>query len=80
MLDVDPPGVASLKVAGELFIPGRRLERIGHENIKKLGSLRLQVAPFELPCILLGLSGKDDFVTHQSRDLEAFLIPSFLAF
>ena len=68
MLDVDPPGVASLKVAGELFIPGRRLERIGHENIKKLGSLRLQVAPFELPCILLVLSGKDDFV----RFLDVF--------
>ncbi len=80
MLDIDPPGIASLKVTGQYPKPWRSPKRIDFEDLDQFDCLILEVTLAESCCVLLCLTRIDNFVTHQSRSAEAFSTPSSLAF
>ena len=80
MLDIDSPGVATLKTARKRLVSWRILEWVLFENRNQFLSLPLKVASFELFRVFLSLAREDVLETHQLRFLEAFSIPSLLAF
>ena len=66
VLDVDPSGVRTGKIADEFFVWRRILVRIFFEEFEQPFSLRFQSGLRDLFRILLGLLGKNQTPAHHS--------------